>query len=224
MAGVFNERAPLPRYTKTWDVDIVLKFISSMGSNKNLSLKELTLKLTMLLALTSASRSSDIQKLDMDYMNVRTNEIIFTMVKLTKTRKTGSQPYQITFLAPSRRMTIFNVVQCILDYIDKTVSLRPNECNQLIISFIKPHKPVKSCTIAHWLKRMLESAGIDTDIFKPHSTRGASTSKANKFGVSIKQIMNIANWRSRGTFEKFYHKPLETEIEAGSFQSTVLKL
>ncbi|CAC5410562.1 unnamed protein product [Mytilus coruscus] len=95
------------------------------------------------------------------------------------------------------------------DFIDKTVSFRINECNQLLNSFIKPHRPVKSCTIAHWLKRILESAGIDHDIFKPHSTRGASTSR-----VSIKQIMNTANWRSRGTFEKFYHKPLETEIEA----------
>ncbi|CAC5414223.1 unnamed protein product [Mytilus coruscus] len=152
-----------------------------------------------------------------DYMNVLTNEIIFTIVKLTKTRKTGSQPYKITFSSFPENDNL-NVVQCILDYIDKTVNLRSNECNQLLISFIKPHKPVKSCTIAHWLKRILESAGIYTDIFKPHSTRGASTSKANKFRVSTKQIMNTANWRSRGTFEKFYHKPLETEIEADSFR------
>lgn len=223
MTGVFNERTPLPRYTKTWDVDIVLKFINSLESNKQLSLKDLSLKLAMLLALTSAGRSSDIQKLDMNHMEVGSDEIVFTIVKLTKTRKTGSQPVQIKLSSFTENEKL-DVVQCVLTYIDKTLSLRSSDSGQLLISFVKPHKPVKSCTIAKWLKQLLTRAGIDTDTFKPHSTRGASTSKANKFGVSIKQIMNTANWRSRGTFEKFYNKPLETEIEPCSFQSTVLKL
>lgn len=33
LTGDFNERTHLPRYTKTWDVDIVLKFMNSLESN-----------------------------------------------------------------------------------------------------------------------------------------------------------------------------------------------
>ena len=56
---------------------------------------------------------------------------------------------------------------------------------QFFVSFIKLHKAVKSCTIANKWKSLMEIPGIDISIFKPHSTRGASTSKANKNGLSI---------------------------------------
>ena len=224
LAGAFNKRTPIPRYTKTWNVDIVLRFLNSMESNENLSVKNLTMKLAVLLALTSAGRSSDIQKLDINFMDVRQDEIMFTLVKLTKTRKTGSLPLEICFKSFTENEKL-DVVKCILSYIDKTTELRSDKTGQLLISFRKPHGPVKSCTIANWLKRMLCFAGIDTDIFKPHSTRSASTSKANKFGVSIQQIMKIANWSSKGTFEKFYCKTLiGTETDATDFQSTILRI
>ena len=86
---------------------------------------------------------------------------------------------------------------------------------------MKPHKPVRSCTIARWLKTILENSGIDTKIFKAHSTRGASTSKANKFGLSVKQIMEKANWKSASTFYTFYNKPVQGNSE---FSDSVLKL
>lgn len=35
-------------------------------------------------------------------------------------------------------------------------------------------------TIARWFKKVLHDAGINTGVFKPHSVRAASVSKANK--------------------------------------------
>ena len=61
MKGNFNLRPPCPRYTSLWDV-AVLDFITAQGENESLSLKQVTLKLTILMALTSAGRSSDIHK------------------------------------------------------------------------------------------------------------------------------------------------------------------
>lgn len=57
-------RTPQPRYQNTWDVDTVLDFVLKMGDNSDLSLKMLSLKLTTLLALTSASRASEINQLN----------------------------------------------------------------------------------------------------------------------------------------------------------------
>lgn len=89
----------------------------------------------------------------------------------------------------------------------------------MLVSYTKPHMAIKPCTMARWLKIVLLAAGIDTKVFKTHSTRGASTSKANKLGLSVEQIMKIANWKSASTFQKFYNKPLENESQ---FAHTVL--
>ena len=71
MAGIFNDRPPMPRYGDTWDVNVVLRYIDSLGSNAGLSDKLLTHKLTMLLPLTTAGRASEIQGLDLGFMSDR---------------------------------------------------------------------------------------------------------------------------------------------------------
>ena len=59
LTWVFNLRPPQPRYSCTWDVQIVLEIIkNNWTDNKFLPNKNLILKLTMLLTLTSASRTS----------------------------------------------------------------------------------------------------------------------------------------------------------------------
>jgi hypothetical protein len=47
---------------------------------------------------------------------------------------------------------------------------------------------------------------IDISKFSAHSFRGASTSKALGAGVSLKDILETANWASAKTFYKFYLK------------------
>ena len=56
--GVFNARPPIPRYSSTWDVQIVLNYLESLGNNDTLSLKQLTLKTAFLMAITRPSRDS----------------------------------------------------------------------------------------------------------------------------------------------------------------------
>ena len=67
MRRVYNARPPQPRYTTTWDVGQVLHHISSLERNRDLSLKQLSHKLVVLLALANASRASEIYALDIRY-------------------------------------------------------------------------------------------------------------------------------------------------------------
>ena len=60
MKGIFNKRPPVPKYAHTWDVSKVTSYISSLDDNADLSLKVLSFKLVMLLALPRPSRSSDL--------------------------------------------------------------------------------------------------------------------------------------------------------------------
>ena len=64
LKGAFNTRPPLPKYSSTWDVQVVLNFWTALGSNTDLSLKIISWKTVMLFALTRPSRSADLSKLD----------------------------------------------------------------------------------------------------------------------------------------------------------------
>ena len=47
LKGMLNMRPPKPRYTHTWDVHLVTKYLSSLGKTKLLPLKLLSIKLAM---------------------------------------------------------------------------------------------------------------------------------------------------------------------------------
>ena len=55
----------------------------------------------------------------------------------------------------------------------------------LFISIIKPFKKVSKDTTGRWIKNVMKSSGVDTQMYKPHSTRAASTSKATQFNVPM---------------------------------------
>ena len=57
MKGVFNLKPTRARYSEIWDVNKVLLYLQSLSPIAKLSLKMLTLKLAMLIALTFASRT-----------------------------------------------------------------------------------------------------------------------------------------------------------------------
>ena len=64
MKGIFQSRPALPRYNKTWDVQTTLQYLLSMKDTKDLTLKELTLKLVILVALTTVQRGQSLHLMD----------------------------------------------------------------------------------------------------------------------------------------------------------------
>ena len=74
-------------------------------------------------------------------------------------------------------------------------------------------------TISRWVKFVLQSSGIDVNIFKPHSTSSASTSKAKMSDVSVADILDKAGWKSESTFAKFHDK----KVVEDTFANKVLQ-
>lgn len=78
----------------------------------------------------------------------------------------------------------------------------------------KPFKPCSSKTISRWIKIVLQKSGINTDIFKAHSTTHASTSAPARKGLNIDVINKAACWtRSSAVFEKFYNRPVSDDTQ-----------
>jgi len=72
--------------------------------------------------------------------------------------------------------------------------------SKLFLPWIGQHNPVTISTIARWLRTCMTEAGIDISIFKPHSIREATSSKAAGVGVTVKIILDEADWLYEGTF------------------------
>ena len=218
----FNARPPRSRYVVTWDVDKVLSYIHSLGENSSLSNKCLTLKLSMLLALASAGRSSDLRSLDIQYMTINDNSINFELGVLTKSRRKGQPPFKLTFdrFDSDPLVCVVSIISC---FLDRSKAWRAGaDKTQLLLSYIRAHTEVVPCTIAGWLVELMNQLGIDTSEFRAHSTRGASTSKAKAKGLSCQEILAMANWKKESTFRRHYLREIASE-SAGSFQAAVLQ-
>ena len=220
LSGIFNNRPPQPKYNFIWDVKKVLDFLVTLKSDNECSLKVLTLKLTMLLALTSAARASEVCFLDTKYLVRHPSVYIFQFGRITKTARPGKprKPIEFQHFNENRNLCVCNYIDL---YIDKTKDIRGDE-SQLLISFVKPHKAVSTQTVSRWILEVLSQAGIDTKTFSGHSTRSASSSKAKARGVPIGEILKRGFWSQSTTFEKFYHK--EILAEDPKFQASVLQL
>ena len=202
--GVFQTRPPLPCYSHTWDVQKVLNYLDSLGNNRTLSLKHLSWKVTMLLALSCPSRSADLSKLDLSRHVYKPDGVCFYPRALAKQSRSTSQITNFIFPSlpgESRLCPVSNLKE----YEDKTEPLRRRKTN-LLVTIIKPHKAVSSSTVARWLKSFLEALGIDTSIFSVHSVRGASSSAAAFAGISTSDILKAAGWNSESTFQHFYYR------------------
>ena len=220
LSGLFNRKPALPRYVETWDPQIVLDYIVNLPDNKDLKLKPLTQKLLILLLLTSAQRTQTIKALTIDTMLRKPDCYVFKIESLLKqTSASGGkhrhlEPIKFTRYHVQNKLCVVDTLDC---YLDRTSKFRKS--NQLLLCYAKPHGPAAKGTISRWVKEIMKAAGVNVEIFKPHSTRSAATSAAKAAGVPIDEIFKTAGWRSSSVFGKFYNKPLET---ADSFANSIL--
>lgn len=216
MKGIYEMKPSLPRYTLTWDVGVVLKYLEGMADT-DLSLKQLTLKLTTLLCLLTGQRCQTLSKLDISYMQKLSDRYIFTINTNIKTSKPGRHiaPIEILDYSVDRRLCVVSLITL---YLDKTSEIRKPEDTQLLISYARPYKPVTSATIGKWVKSVMAESGIDTKTFKAHSGRSASTSYGKTGGLPLKDIMQAAGWSNATTFAKYYDKP----TARGNLGATIL--
>ena len=159
--------------------------------------------------------------LKVSLMQDKGTEIWFRIDGLTKTKR-PSKPHITLKWAQYDEDSKLDVTRSLRTYVERTGQLRGKE-DQLFISHTKPHKAVETCTIARWLKRVMESVGIDVGKYKAHSTRAAATSRARQLGLSVEQIVERANWSRATTFHKFHNK--EVQVATGKrFQDKVLQM
>ena len=149
----------------------------------------------MLMALANASRCSELHALYIERIRFSVRGVTFSLVELTKTSKPGTNRI-LFYPVLSSNKEIF-LVLTLREYLKRTNKERKQ--SKLLLSYIKPYSPVKPCSLAQWLKEILVEVGYQD--FKAHSTRGSAVSAAYSQGMSVADIVKIADWSSDNIFK-----------------------
>ena len=218
MKGEYEQRPTLPRYGRTWDIPVVFELLKSWSPLDSLSLERLTLKLAVLLALTTGTEMSlsvtQSVLCNRDILFLK-NRVELQVKKLLKHSKPGVKMPK--FVIPKSSDVNNCVVHVLYVYMEKNKAV--NKDTNLFISFVKPHKNVGRSTIGRWIKSVMALAGIDVSVFSVHSTRADSVSKAQSKDLPLDITLGTAGWTNAKTFHKFYFRPSDS---VPSFSTTVV--
>ena len=187
---VFERRPSLPRYKEIWDINSVLKVLATWNLGVDVSLRDMSWQLTMLLALLSSQRVQTLKALTLTSMTLIANNCVFTIETPLTTTRPGQHLGRSEFLAygPDRNMC---VVQHLQAYIDGTSHLR-GETDQFLIEYLK-----QACVkcIARWPKQEL------TLVYIKHIAQEQPPHQLQRGNRSLLTLLS--------TFARFYDKPIQ---------------
>nr|CAH7730411.1 unnamed protein product [Callosobruchus chinensis] len=190
----FHFHRALPMTTKSQireylDPQIVLTLVKTLKT-ESLPLKTFSKKLAVLLALATGQRLQTISLIRVSNISIQSQRILIRISDRIKTSSINrSQPtINLPFFVDEPEVC---VASTLVRYLNVTKGLRDSS-DWLFITFKKPHRKASTSTISRWIKDILEWSGLDMSIFKPQSTRHASTSYAARAGVSFETILLAA--------------------------------
>lgn len=151
MKGIFDKRPPLPRYTQTWKVHQVTSYLEGLGGNSELSLKQLSERLVVLLALTSAEKGSELAAHDLIFRRFYPEGVSVTLPQLTKKSCIGN-PAKTSFHASLPSNARLCPIECLGEYEKRTEAFWPkasnaNVSNMQVICLL--HPPSQTSVIFH---------------------------------------------------------------------------
>ena len=131
---------PVPKYNNIWSVNTVLDHLSLFWPLHEINLKELTLKLVMLIALTTGQRCQNLTLLDTSehYMHENDTCFNFSLTEHLKQDKPGKVFGNVRlYKYPVRELCVYETLDY---YLRATEKLRNS--SKLLVSYTKPYKAV----------------------------------------------------------------------------------
>lgn len=131
--GISKQRPTKPKYDVTWDPKIVLEHVAKWSNDETTDMKNLTLKLVMLLALVTGQRVQTLSLIDIRDILEMDNRIEIKIPQKIKTSGRGRlQPnFILPYFTENRSICVASTLKY---YIHRTENLRKDHFS-LLISF-----------------------------------------------------------------------------------------
>ena len=221
--GMCNSRPRKYKKLPRWKVQDVLNTLTSWGPNNELTRKQLTYKTTMLLALTSGARCSELAALDTTRLHHHHGiGIEFELTNHKKTKRSNVLPGKLSIPTFGDVNPIICPVATLEQYLLKTdrlghlfycqgeeITTPADTADPLLRRLVAPFTKVTPKTISRWLTAVIAESteNISSDHNIGHSTRSKAATEAAFKGLTITDIMKAAEWQSETVFHNHYYQP-----------------
>ncbi len=232
MRGVRRLRPVRPTAVPSWDLSVVLEGLVTAPFEPLESASERipTLKVALLLALTSLKRVGDLQAFSVSETCM---DFAPGLVKVTLRPRPGYIPKVLSTSFRSQVVTLHSFhpppfassederlhmlcpVRALKLYVDRSKVWRKS--SQLFVCFGAGRRGLATSKqrISHWVRDAISLAYEARNLPSPlslraHSTRGVASSQALFRGVPLEDICVAARWSSPHTFVKFYNLDVDT--------------
>ena len=183
-----------PKYSDFWDGSQILKKLAEQPVNWK-SVQAVRDRLILCLRLVHLCRSIDLQQ------SWRTLSFQGDKLFLLLQRK-GQKTAQ---WEPIIKLSCQDIspVKLLLQYVSMTrTSCLPG--SPLFRSVVKPFKPLTANSLGRITKLALTNLGIPTNVFGPHSTRGAGVKMYKAMGLDSETVCQLGKWKNAEAFNKHY--------------------
>ncbi len=221
-----------PTVVPSWDLSVVLEGLVTalFEPLESASERILTLKVTLLLALTSLKRVGDLQAFSVSETCM---DFAPGLVKVTLRPRPGYIPKVLSTSFRSQVVTLHSFhpppfassedeklhmlcpVRALKLYVDRSKVWRKS--SQLLVCFGAGRRGLATSKqrISHWVRDAISLAYEARNLPSPlslraHSTRSVASSQALSRGVTLEDICVAAGWSSPHTFVKFYNLDVDT--------------
>ncbi|KAG8537393.1 hypothetical protein GDO81_024595 [Engystomops pustulosus] len=212
-----------------WDLSLVLDYLTKIPFEplETVKLRELTLKISFLIAITTARRVGEIQSLSIKepYLRLCEDKIVLMLDKTFTPKVASSFHRNQEIVLPSfcqnpkhakeGEWHTLDVRRYLLHYLEETKSWRKDD--NILLQFRGKNKGRKAskASIARWIRTVIKEAfdANNLDIsgtIRAHSTRGVAASWAEKRGASLEDICRAATWSTHLTFAKHYRLDVQS--------------
>ena len=224
MRALFLQKPPSVQPRWTWDMASVLTYVKNMGLPHSLDLRQLTWKLTFLIAVFSARRMADLTLLRVtpQYLQLSADSAVFQPAFGAKQDRPGHQNPILVLRSYTDKALC--PVTTLREYLTRT--RYGNRDVSLFLTTTPPFRKAAKATIKRWIIMLLRAAGVQAS---PGSTRAAAASFALARNVSLQSIMESADWSRSKTVFRHYIRLLSPDIlahiarkESGNVQAAVL--
>ncbi len=232
MRGARRLRPVRPTAVPSWDLSVVLEglVMAPFEPLESASDRILTLKVVLLLALTSLKRVGDLQAFSVSETCM---DFAPGLVKVTLRPRPGYIPKVLSTSFRSQVVTLHSFhpppfassederlhmlcpVRALKLYVDRSKVWRKSP--QLLICFGAGRRGLATSKqrISHWVRDAISLAYEARELTSPlslraHSTRGVASSQALFRGVPLEDICVAAGWSSPHTFIRFYNLDVDT--------------
>ncbi|KAL0173584.1 hypothetical protein M9458_029552, partial [Cirrhinus mrigala] len=222
-------RPPVRSRVPTWDLAVVLEALCKPPFEplEEISVRFLSLKTALLLAISSLKRVVDLQALSVapSYLDLVWPGMAKAFLHpkpgyVPKVPSSVPRPVVLEAFCPppfrepeQQKLNCMCPVRALDAYVHRAALWRKTD--QLFVCFGPSNKgqPASKQTLSRWITDGISVAYESSDLPSPlgvkaHSTCGMAASKAFLSGVPLQDICNTAGWSTPFTFVRFYRLDL----------------